>query len=205
MLTFLLPVLAAMAFEASATLVAADGQASLRPGRAATLVVELHTDAPLGGEARKPLLQLDVPDGIELVGGPKPEAERTSPADWLAVYTGFPHGRLVESARVEIPLRVTQTIASDATIGINVVTYLDGAEASDARFVRLRLQQPIVAGARALPSDEEISDWGRPGLVHIGDRAADFDLAAGDGGRLVLSELLAKEQPVFLLTYRSDW
>ena len=49
------------------------------------------------------------------------------------------------------------------------------------------------------------SDWGRPGLTHIGDRAANFDLSAGDGERLELSELLTKKQPVFLLTYRSDW
>lgn len=42
-------------------------------------------------------------------------------------------------------------------------------------------------------------------LVRVGDPAADFDVAAGGGGRLVLSQILAKREPIFLLTYRSDW
>lgn len=42
-------------------------------------------------------------------------------------------------------------------------------------------------------------------FLQAGDRAVDFDLPAGNGERLVLSELLKREQPIFLLTFRSSW
>lgn len=42
-------------------------------------------------------------------------------------------------------------------------------------------------------------------FLQAGDRAVDFDLPARGGERLVLSELLKREQSIFLLTFRSSW
>lgn len=66
---------------------------------------------------------------------------------------------------------------------------------------------PLVASAdaqpAATPTSQETPDPAP--FLEAGDRAVDFDLPAGDGERLVLSELLTRKQPIFLLTFRSSW
>ena len=166
-----------------------------------TLMVTFDTAQPLGDGGRHPVLQLDLPDGVRLVERPieDPQGRRAT----LDLYSGFPWGRFVFAPEVEIPLEIDAD--ADGTIALNVTTYLDGERPEDAVFVRRRLELEASYGATARTVEPTTTAWGPGGLTHVGDRAPAFDLPAGVGDRLVLADELAHGQPLFLLTYRSDW
>ena len=194
-----LPIAAAAdaSFDVSARL-----EAGATPDRM-TLVVEVESSQPIGEQTRHPLLQLDLPVGVTPVESMLEPDSLEGVFDHLDFHAGFPWGRVMRAPRVEIPLRVEGETARG--IGVNVTTYLDGETPDDATFVRRRLQLDVRAGAVAREVEPTVTTWGPGGLVHVGDPAKDFDLPAGDGERLVLSEELAEGRPIFLLTYRSDW
>lgn len=164
------------------------------------LRVSFESPYPIGDDGRRPMLQLDLPEGVAPVEEPidDPQGAR----QFVNAFAGFPWGRVVDEPSVEVPLVVDDPAGE---IGINVTTYLDGERAGDAVFVRRRLQIEARDGARARRVEPVRTDWGPGGLAHVGDRAPDFDLPAGDGDRVVLSDELEKGAPIFLLIYRSDW
>lgn len=166
-----------------------------------TLHVRVDSPQPLGEDHRKPLLQLDLPEGV--APAERPLETLKTRVDYQNHYLGFPWARSVLASELAIPLRIDD--GATGRIGLNVTTYLDGDAPEDAVFVRRRLELAVRDGAEAEVVDAVRTTWGRDDLVHVGDRAPDFDLPSGDGEALVLSQEIAKKQPVFLLTYRADW
>lgn len=190
---------------------------TLAVGSEAAFVVEIESTRPIDASwetttdhahaagLRKPVLQLEVPESIELLDSYKPEEERTSRQDWLDFYFDRPYGRLVDANRIEIPFRVVSEPGTDDEIGINLVTYTEEKDPKSARLVRLRLQLEVAGGAKARRVTADRSSWGTRTRLHIGDRASDFELPSGWGETVRLSNFLGSGKPIFVMTYRSDW
>lgn len=151
----------------------------------------------------KPILQLDVPEGIELTDKVPPREERQT-RDWLELYLDKPFGRLITEKKTEIPFKLTAAQKPGATLGMNIITYVDGETPEQAVFIRRRIELPLNSGGRAQGVDGRRSDWGMRETLHIGDKVAAFDLPVGDGTRLNSADYVGK-QPLFILTYRADW
>lgn len=167
------------------------------------LRVVIESPEPLGTDARQPLVQIDLPDGVSPVETVLEADQLKGKAAYLNHLAGFPFGRVVAGSPVEIPLEIDR--GATGTIGVNVTTYLDGTDPEDAVFVRRRLEVAVAPEATAEVVEPTRTGWGPAGRAHVGDPAPDFDLPGGDGERLVLSQEIAKKQPIFLLTYRADW
>ena len=203
------PAVEAPRFEVTARLAAE----TLAPGEETLLVVDIEVDGeihadfsprspmPPGG-VRKPVLQLEVPDCIELLDGP---AEGRTARASLDHMFGKPYGRLLDAKHTEIPVRLVSEPADGDEIGLNVVNYLGDEHSTEATFVRRRLQLPVEGGAEAKPVPADRSGWGTDESLAIGDPVADFDLPDGRGKRITMKEWLGRKRPVFAFTYRSSW
>ncbi|MDJ0840851.1 MAG: hypothetical protein QNK37_30345 [Acidobacteriota bacterium] len=159
---------------------------------------------PAPGSLRKPILQLDVPPSVQILDSYKPKDERKGAEDWLEFYFKKPYGRLIKQKSTQIPFKLVADPKPGETLGINVMTYLNGDEAKDRRFIRRRIDLPLKPGARLTGKDAQASSWGLDKKLGIGDKAPAFKLPAGDGTDLDMTAYLGK-QPVFIQTYRADW
>lgn len=149
----------------------------------------------------RPILQIDVPDSIELTeSGP---ADAASPEDVLTSYLGMPYGRRLLTAETTIAFRLTREPEADDVIGLNVIAYLGDGSREDARFVRRRVHLPVSPGAKAIAADPSDSSWGTANHLHISDVAEDFTLPGTDGESVTLSSL--RGQTVIVTTYRGQW
>jgi len=153
---------------------------------------------------QKPILQLEVPDAVEILDAYLPEDERKGMRAWLEYYLDKPYGRLITEKITEIPFKLVRVPREGETLGLNLITYVNGRDLQSARFIRRRIDLPLRAGAEAVGSEGRRSDWGRGNTIQIGDRVADFELPVGDGTRLKLADHVGKT-PIFILTYRADW
>ncbi len=147
----------------------------------------------------KPLLQLDPGEGAALEGKVL-EGRAQARNDYLFA----PFERMIDAGSSQIPLRV---VSPGETIGVNLVAYVrkEGEEA--ARFVRRRVDLPLVAGSTASSSTPSTnSRWGPAGerALSIGEKAPDFELPRADGTTVHLSDYKGKHD-VIITTYRAHW
>lgn len=154
------------------------------------------------GKPRTPLLLIDAPDSILLLGGPPEQLE--TPPDFQATFLRRPYGRLLFEKETRVPFRVERKPRADEHLEMTLVTYLEGDQPQDARFIRKRYRLPLVQGAKAMEVDATNSRWGIHETLAIGDQAPDFDLPSYDGSRLRLSEFRGKKN-VIIVTYRAFW
>lgn len=153
---------------------------------------------------RRPLLFLDVPDCVELIGGP-PEPLQT-PDDYQRSFIHDPYGRRLLEASSTVRFKLLEKPGRKDRIGLNLVVYtgtLGTDTREDSGFVRLRAELPIRKRARAKAKPSKNSEWGPGDLLQIGDEAPDFDLPTPAGERLKLSSFEG-EQNVLLVVYRRE-
>lgn len=155
-------------------------------------------------DLRRPLLLLDVPPSLELLGEvPQP---LQTPGDFQLAFLAYPYGRRLFRSDETVRCRVVAEPGPEERLGLNLVAYtgeLGTDSREESRFVRLRAELPLKPGARAEAKPSRKSRWGPPGLVQIGDEAPDFDLPMADGERLRLSSFRG-EQSVLLIVYRRE-
>lgn len=151
-------------------------------------------------QVERPILQIDAPDGVELIGAPI--AERVMPIDFETNYLRLPYGRKLVAARTPIAFELTEAPAPDARIAFNLVYWLDNDDAEKARFVRQRFELALVPGAEATPADASVTNWGGHGTLNVGD-TVDLTLPSHDGFDIELDEF--RGGPVLIVTYRAHW
>lgn len=154
------------------------------------------------------IVQLDVPDGVELIGERVLTFEALRDNEFLME----PWERLVEEAELVVPLRLSPDASAGATLGINVVGYLSSATGEDDAFLRRRLELPLEPGATATTGDPRRTTWGPFG----GELAAPAPLAIGDPMPPITLPRLGSDAPgstapllgstsFLLVTYRGHW
>ena len=153
---------------------------------------------------RRPLLLIDTPDCVRLVGDP-PELLIT-PDDFQLSYLRYPHGRRMLEPRVTVEFELVAQPDADDRIGVNVVGYLGamGTDSEDeSRFVRRRLELPIEGGARVTSdgAPAERSNWGGSTTLQIGDPFPRVTLPDNTGVEVDLAEFVG-ETNVLVLLYR---
>jgi len=150
----------------------------------------------------EPLVQLEVPDSVELTGRRLTSYRELAGNEFLRE----PFERVVEPGRSSIGFRLVDEPGAGEVIGISVIAYVRAPDGEDAHFVRRRVDLPVRAGAsgRAERAQAERSDWGVRDVLQIGDKAAGFELPRADGSTLSLDEALAQGD-VVITTYRAFW
>ncbi len=205
----MLPLLACFSFLAAddpEVVVRARLDGALEVGKPAALVVEVvladGTRADRAG-LPAPLLQIAVPEGVTLAGEHLVTLAQQAQNELLEA----PYERLLEKGSARVAFTLEREPAADATIGLVVTGYLSGA--SGERFLRERVELPLVAGAEARPGDDQDSRWGPPGgagdgRLAIGERAPPFELPRPDGSTVALESLLGQGF-VLVTTFRAHW
>jgi len=146
-----------------------------------------------------PLLQIDVPDGVVLVGDVlKGKALRRNE------FIQEPYERALDKSPIRVAFQLKQAPPSAVRFGLNFVGFAARNGGEDARFVRRRLELPVRAGARAEAANPSRSNWGVENLLTIGDKADEFALPKADGTTVRLSDHLGKSN-VIVTTYRAHW
>ena len=154
----------------------------------------------IGSVAPQPLLQLDVPRGVELTG---PRAD--TPDEILrAAYVDLPYERVLYEAQTRIEFRVTAELEPDTTIEFNVLLYVLPPGEGRARAIRQRYRLPLEPGARAVRVPATASGWGRGSRLQLGDRLPDLRLPRVFGPECALAELTGGEKrSLVVMTYHS--
>lgn len=191
------------AVRVTARIAARDGVERLAVGEEHALVLEVDWAGASAGESGvpAPILQIDVPPSVELVGEELTTYDQLKRNEFLME----PWERLVERFPATIRFRLVAEPAADETIGLVVLAYVSTEPGVDDAFLRRRVELPVQAGAVARPGDDADSSWGPDEeLYAIGDRVEPFDLPRADGTRLDLSQRLGAGN-VIVTTYRAHW
>lgn len=151
--------------------------------------------------ARRPLVFLDVPEGVRLSG--TAPAQLVTPGDFQQSYLRFPFGRRVFDKRTEIPFRILRSPPDDATLGLNVVWWSGRDEAATGSFERVRLELSLRPGAVATPGDATNSRWGAHDTLAIGDTLPAFEAPLPNGELLDLADLIG-EQRLLVMVFRRE-
>jgi len=151
-----------------------------------------------GAGISAPILQIDVPKGLELTGPVLTEYADLAKNEFLQA----PFERLLKASPTRIGFRIVKEPAAGATLYLNVLAY--AGEGDDAWFLRRRVALPIVPGATAAAVPADRSDWGVEKVLQIGDRAAPFTLPRADESKVSLEKLRGKKN-VLVTTYRAHW
>jgi len=179
--------------------------AQIAPGEPVEIRIEVApgdgVDASAAGLPR-PILQVQVPEGVNLAGRELSDAEQARNEFLYA-----PYESMIEVGEHTLSLTIDDSLDPDATLGINLIAYVRRRGDDGARFVRRRVDLPLRAGASA-SSDEPAtnSEWGPPGFetLAIGDRVPDLELPRADGSIVRLRDLLSAGD-VIITTYRAFW
>lgn len=176
----------------------------LKPGGEYEFVVAVTLPEGRGASesgSPAPFLQLDVPKGVKLLERELKSHKELSDNEFLQL----PYERLLEGTEVSIPFTVSADLAPDASIGLNILAYVDATKDKPGYFFRRRLELPLKPGAEALPGKAGKSDWGTDEkLLQIGQKAAPF-LLPNAKGELVSSESFIGKQNLIVSTYRAHW
>jgi hypothetical protein len=175
----------------------------LSPGREYAIVVSVSLPGGIGADKAgvpAPLLQLDVPDSIELSGKHIITYNQLARNDFLQM----PYEQLLDSPTKSIGFKLLKKPGAGDTINLNVIAYVSDSSGSNMRFVRKRLSLPIKPGAIATPVDAASSQWGTEDLLQIGMEAPDFRLPKLTRGDATLSQFRGKKN-VLITTYRAHW
>lgn len=223
-----LPLLAALAPPLSAAAVASTSPASpldvptfaaraeldARPlvvGETSVLRVLLDVDAGIHrefawedprkpGELRRPILQIQTPASVELLGAAP--TNLVTPGDFQQSYLRFPYGRRLLDTQTEIAFRLIAPPELGDTLGLNVVTYLEGDEPGEAIFVRLRIDLPLTPGASATGMPGATSRWAGDDTLSIGDTAPGFSLKDARTAKTVSLESVLGQKRALVMAYR---
>ncbi len=179
--------------------------ARIAPGEPVEIRIEVApgegVDASAAGLPR-PILQVQVPEGVHLAGRELSDAEQAR-NDFLYA----PYESMIKVGEHTLSLTIDDTLAPDAMLAINLIAYVRRRGDDSARFVRRRVNLPLQPGAKA-SSDEPATNsrWGPPGFetLAIGDRVPDLELPRADGSIVRLRDLLAAGD-VIGTTYRAFW
>lgn len=152
--------------------------------------------------AAHPLLQIDAPNAVHLVRT-TPDSMANS-AGMVQHFLEHPAGRRILARETEIPFRLIRNATPGLSLGLNVTAFVGTDAEGQARFVRRRLELPVVPGAVATAGDPSNTRWGSGEHLAVGDRAEDLILPDLAGGETDLADLRAQGK-VFLFTYRGQW
>ncbi len=146
-----------------------------------------------------PLIQIDVPDSVELVGKALKGHKELAKNEFLYA----PYERALEAKSESIAFKLRSEPKLEDRIAINFIAYSTAADGS-SQFVRKRIATPITANADG--REVEIGDaaWGRNNFGKIGDKVKPFSLPQADGSQVDLGEMLGKSN-VIITTYRAFW
>ena len=145
-----------------------------------------------------PILQIEVPKGIELTGQVLTEYAELAKNEFLQE----PFERLLKESPAKIGFKVVKPPSENTTFGLNLLAYVGSGD--DAWFVRRRLTLPVAPGANASPASADDSNWGVDKVLQIGDRAAPFTLPRADESKVSLGKFRGKKN-VIITTYRAHW
>ncbi len=147
-----------------------------------------------------PLLQVDVPEGVELTGRRVDGYRALSQNEFIHE----PYERLIKTSPFEIGFTLAASPSAGQHIGLNLLAYVSHDSSDDARFVRIRLELPVLPNANASPVPATKSDWGVGDLLQIGQKVEEFTLPRGDGSTVALKNYLGKNN-IIVTTYRAFW
>lgn len=153
-----------------------------------------------GAGISAPILQIEVPKGIELTGRVLTEYADLAKNEFLQA----PFERLLKESPAKIGFKVVKPPSEDTAFGLSLLAYAGSSSGDDAWFLRRRLTLPVAPGATATPVAAESSDWGVEKVLQIGDRATPFTLPRADGSKVSLGKLRGKKN-VIVTTYRAHW
>lgn len=149
----------------------------------------------------KPLLQIEHPDGVALSGRVIESARDLARNQFIEE----PFERQIDFGESSFGVTLTAPPEEGDVLGVNVVTYVAGADDADVYFVRRRVELPLKAGASGTSKGQaKDSGWGRNGTLEIGDRAKAFKLPRADGSTVSLEDYKG-ERNVIVTTYRAFW
>jgi len=154
------------------------------------------------GAIRAPLLLIDAPESIELLDAEPADQSRQGKSQ--ANFLRMPYGRRIIKDITRVDFRLLKEPGPEETIGLNIVTYLDGDGAASAQFVRERIELPLKPKARAKARRSDDSRWGPDDGLDIGDAAPGFELPQ-DEETVVSLESFRGKKHVIVTTYRAFW
>ena len=178
-------------------------QEQLVPGEEHAIVLDVDWAGASAGKSGvpAPILQIDVPPSVKLVGEELTTYDQLKRNEFLME----PWERLVDELPATIRFRLVAEPGADETIGLVVLAYVSTEPGVDDAFLRRRVELPVQGGAVARPGDDTDSSWGPDErLWKIGDRVEPFDLPRADGTRLDLAQRLGAGN-VIVTTYRAHW
>ena len=167
------------------------------------LTIPENLEVPAGDRMKHlPILQLDVPPSVELVGKTLSTHRELARNEFLME----PYERVIRDENTRIRFRLVKKPNEDESIGLIVTAFLTSTEEGRSFFLRRRLALPMKPNAKAEPASSQNSRWGVDDkLLQIGDKAPEFDLPKVDGsGNVSLGTLLGKKN-IVVTTYRASW
>lgn len=150
------------------------------------------------------IIQIKVPKSVELVGKVLSTHEELSKNGFMYA----PFERLVKSSSAKVKFKLKAEPKPDEKFAINVLAYISSSSANSDRFVRRRIEIPLIAGAVSTEVDVMPSDWGETKTLQLGDVAVLPALTPAHP-RAVLPlrtlEPYRGKKNLLLFTYRAHW
>lgn len=148
---------------------------------------------------KAPILQIDVPPSVKLIGKVLKTYRELSRNEFLQE----PFERLAKKRRERISFELIKKPKRGEKFGLSILSYASESP-NDAWFIRRRLSLPVAAKATSQPDSSTKSQWGEEDLLQIGDEAPNFELPRADGTTVTLAQFRGKKN-VLLSTYRAHW
>ena len=175
----------------------------LKVGQTYEILIELSVEKGLSVSASgipAPLLQIDTPPSVELVGKVITEYNELALNEFLQA----PYERILKELPAKVEFKLIGEPSDGESIGLIFTGYVS-SEDGKKEFLRRRLELPVQAAVSAQMGDSRNSHWGTdPQAIKIGDLAPDFSLPRIDGSELSLSHYLG-DKNILLTTYRAYW
>lgn len=148
----------------------------------------------------KPILQIDVPECIELVGRVLTERE-LSRNEFLHA----PYARMIDDGATLIGFTLKSEPSEDDHLAVNVLAYVQNSTDEQSYFVRRRVELSIEPGAKGISETMATSSqWGVGTRLQIGDTIEPLTLPRADGTEVSVNDALG-DGPAVLITYRAFW
>ncbi|HNO78801.1 MAG TPA: hypothetical protein PKN33_12145 [Phycisphaerae bacterium] len=146
-----------------------------------------------------PLIQIDVPKSVELVGKVLNEHKELAKNEFLRA----PFERALESKSSNIDFKLIAAPKDSDQIAINFIAYAT-LEDGSVRFIRKRIAVPVIAEGGGKEVAIGDASWGDNSLVKIGEKVKGVSLPQADGTQVDLGEMIGKSN-IVLTTYRAFW
>lgn len=147
-----------------------------------------------------PILQIDVPDSISLVG-----KELTTLNDLKRNnFLHDPFEKLLKRTTTRILFTKPSKPDPESKIGLNFLAYVGQSSGDQVWFIRQRLEIGTAVGSTAALATSPNSTWGKGETLNIGDRAHPFTLPRANGEAVALESFLGTKN-IIVTTYRAFW